>query len=545
MTTKFPLPIFSHPSVVLTLWIVFLFMAIPAFAESETDISYERWLGVTGIFFAYITGIALSFTPCVWPIYPITSSVILNSSSIKTKKMAFLLSVIYVLGLAVTYSILGAFTGKMGSLVSNYLKSLWIVSALSLLLIIFGLSMLGLFEIRIPSSLNIKFSGKQRGFVGVFLMGLLSGLVLTPCVTPVVGALVAFIIKSGSWIVGALYFFAFALGMGTILIVIGTLSGSLNALPRPGKWMLHVKRAFGVVMIGVALFIAWPIVASAVKDKTESGETSSSPPPQEETEEKTVEQKRIGWIHDLQKGLDQAKAQGKPALIDFTADWCTYCKVMDDNTFTDERVIEETRRFTLIKFDATQPTSDVQKVLEDYQITGFPCFVIVDTNGKRHPLIGYVKPDIFLNFMKKAAPPGQQQAAPKPAATSSAASEKTSQKKEPENKIKWIHNFEEGIMLARMENKPVMIDFYADWCHYCKVLDKNVFTDKAVIERSRDFVMIKYDTTNMTPEANQRLREFQITGFPTTIFIDTQGKFHSLVGYVPAKEFLEYMNKIN
>lgn len=528
-------------------WIIFpaalflLFVAGLSFGAAENRASGDTWSGVTGIFFAYITGLLLSFTPCVWPMYPITSSVILNSSSIKTKKTAFLLSTVYVLGLVFTYSIIGAVTGKMGSLFSNYLKSVWLVSALSLVLIVFGLSMLGLFQIRMPSSLAVKvFRGKQRGIAGVFFMGLLSGLVLTPCITPVVGALVAFVIKSGSWITGAGYFFAFALGMGTVLIAIGTLSGALNTLPKPGQWMLHVKHAFGVIMIGVALYLAWPVVASAVKDDTNAGETAALTASQE----KSAEQKKIEWITDLQKGLELAKSQNKPALIDFYAEWCTYCKLMDKNTFPDEKVIGESRRFVMIKFDATKPTTQVQKILEDYQVTGFPSFVIVDAKSKRHALRGYVPTADFLDFMKKTAP-AEQPSPPADPLSSPAPEKKAEQTKEAKNEITWIRNFEEGISLAKAQNKPVMIDFYADWCYYCKQMDKNVFPDQAVIDKSRDFVMIKYDATKTTPEVRQKLKEYEITGFPTTIFIDTKGEVNSLVGYVPPKEFVEYMNKIN
>jgi thiol:disulfide interchange protein len=518
-----------------------LFVAGYSFGAIEKSVSGNTWSGATGIFFAYITGLLMSFTPCVWPIYPITSSVILNSSSIKTKKMALLLSTVYVLGLVVTYSVIGAVTGKMGALVSNYLKSVWLVSALSLVLIVFGLSMLGLFQIRMPSTLSVKvFRGKQRGFAGVFVMGLLSGLVLTPCITPVVGALVAFVIKSGSWMTGAGYFFAFALGMGTILIAIGTLSGALNTLPKPGQWMLHVKHAFGVIMIGVALYLAWPVVAPAIKDKTGTGET----PVPADLQEKAAEQKKIEWITDLQKGLELAKSQNKPALIDFYAEWCGYCKLMDKNTFSDEKVIEESKRFVMIKFDATKPTSKAQEILEDYQVTGFPSFAIIDTKGERHSLRGYVKTAEFLDFTKKAVP-AEQLASPAEKPSSPVEGLKPTQTDEARNEITWIHNFDEGIALAKAQKKPVMIDFYADWCYYCKEMDKKVFPDQAVIKKSSDFVMIKYDATRTTPEVRAKLKEYEITGFPTTIFIDTKGEVYSLVGYVPANEFVEFMNKIH
>jgi len=502
-------------------------------------LSSAKWTGIAGIFFAYITGVLLSFTPCVWPVYPITSSVIINSSAVRTKTNALFLSLTYVLGLAFTYSVLGAITGKMGALVSNYLKSVWVVIGLSVILVIFGLSMLGLFEIRIPASLSSKLtSGKRKGFIGVFTMGLISGLVLSPCITPVVGALIAFVIKSGSWITGAYLFFAFALGMGTILIVIGTASGALKTLPKPGKWMVRIKQVFGIAMIILAFYIAWPILASTFKsepEKSPANKPATIAAPEEKPSQK-AENKQIVWLHDLEKGLKKAKQENKPVFIDFTAEWCGYCKVLDKKTFPDKRVIKESRRFVMIKFDATRHTPETQAVLKEYQITGFPSLMIIDTKGKRHPLVGYVKPDMLLDFMRKAAPSqNKDSATPSNAA---APSEKPSKEE-----IKWVRNLREGLQLARMENKPVMIDMTADWCYYCKVLDKKTFPDKRVVEKSKDFVMIKFDATRQTPEVRDILAKYEVTGFPTLVFVDTKGEVFQLVGYVEPQQLLKAMEQ--
>ncbi|HRS00152.1 MAG TPA: cytochrome c biogenesis protein CcdA, partial [Candidatus Sumerlaeia bacterium] len=150
-------------------------LAAAIFAAEADAPAASRWAGLTGLFLAYLTGLGLSFTPCVWPMYPITSSVIIGSSAVKTKKMAFLLSVVYLLGLAFAYTILGAVTGKLGEVAANYLKSAWLVAAMAAIFIVFGLSMLGLFEINLPASFTSRFMKDQRkGVTGVFAMGFIS-----------------------------------------------------------------------------------------------------------------------------------------------------------------------------------------------------------------------------------------------------------------------------------------------------------------------------------------------------------------------------------
>ena len=359
------------------------------------------WGGVTGFLLAYVTGIGISFTPCVWPIYPITSSVIINSASVKTKKMALILSLTYVLGLAVTYTILGAVTGKLGEVAANYLKSSWMVILVSLFFFVFGLSMLGLFEIQMPSSISSRLmSGKKKGFIGIFLMGLVSGLVLSPCITPVVGAFLAYVMKSGSWVTGAILFFAFSLGMGTILVVIGTISGALKVLPKPGKWMVRVKQVFGVIMILVAGYLAWPVLAPSV-------EKQPTQPPQEkkgsEASPKASPGKRasIQWMHDFEKGLEKAREEDKPMMVDFTAEWCAACKTLDKETFPHKLVVEESGRFVTIKFDATAPDAQQRQILKEYKIVGFPTILFIDTQGNSHPVLGFRPPGELVKIMKE------------------------------------------------------------------------------------------------------------------------------------------------
>jgi len=524
----------------------FIFIAGLALAATNTADNPSRWTGIMGLLLAYVTGIGISFTPCVWPIYPITSSVIINSSSVKSRKMALVLSLVYVLGLAVVYTILGAVTGKIGQLASNYLKSVWMVLLVSLFLVIFGLSMLGLFEIKIPSSIGSRMmKGSRKGFIGVFIMGLISGLVLSPCITPVVGALIGFVIKSGSWLVGARLFFAFSLGMGTILVIIGTVSGALKALPKPGPWMVRVRQAFGVIMIGLAMWLAWPVMASALREE------SGSPPPPPEKKAAAVKQTnekkepdQIEWIKDLEKGLSLAESQNKPVMIDFTADWCKYCHVLDKETFPDPDVVSQSQKFVMIKFDATRHTPEVQRVLAKYQITGFPSLLFKDRKGDFHMIPGFVGPDVLLKAMVKVEAIGRESTpSPTPKPPSPGGGE-TAEKTES-REIQWIKNFDEGMEMAKSQGKPVLIDFTAEWCTYCKVMDKKTFPDKRVVEESQRFVMIKFDATRPTKKVREITRRYQIRGYPTQVSIDTKGNVDQLVGYVKPDRLVEYMEQIH
>lgn len=377
---------FAHLALMFSL----LFAAAVFAAENDAPAA-SRWAGLAGFFVAYLTGLALSFTPCVWPMYPITSSVIIGSAAVKTKKTAFFLSIAYVLGLALAYTILGAITGKLGEVAANYLKSVWIVGAMAVILIVFGLSMLGLFEINLPASFISRFMKPNRkGYAGVFIMGIIAALFVSPCVSPVVGALIGYVIQSGSWVVGAQLFFAFALGLGTILVVIGTLSGALKAMPRPGVWMVRVKQAFGVVMIALAIWLAKPVLFPAHS----SSAPASSPEPVEG-------QTSIIWLSSLSEGIEQAKAQNKPVFIDFTAEWCAACKQMEREVFPKPEIIAESQRFVMVKFDATNPNAEQRAILKDYGVPGYPTIILIDTKGNRQSLMGFLDHEELLKNMTK------------------------------------------------------------------------------------------------------------------------------------------------
>nr|HPQ41757.1 cytochrome c biogenesis protein CcdA [bacterium] len=209
----------------------------------------------------FIAGFLTSLTPCVYPMIPITISYIGGRSTGKGKFRGFFLSLFYVLGLALVYAILGVVAALTGSLFGSITQTPAVIGGVALLFGIMGLSVLGLFDIQLPSSLQgrLQGGGPRSGFLGAIVMGAVAGLVAAPCAGPVVVALMTFIASTGAVFFGFTLMLAFAAGLGILFIVLGTFSGLLSALPSAGMWMDKVKKAFGVIMIGAALYIAKPV----------------------------------------------------------------------------------------------------------------------------------------------------------------------------------------------------------------------------------------------------------------------------------------------
>jgi thiol:disulfide interchange protein DsbD len=196
-------------------------------------------------------GILTSLTPCVYPMIPITISIIVGQKK-RSRRHSLFLSIVYVLGIAFTYSTLGMLAVATGSLFGSLSSNPWVLLVIANICILFGLSMLDVFMINIPflSSLSGA-KPKGGGFFGVFALGILFGLVASPCTAPVLGVILAFVATSHSYIFGASLLFTYAIGVGLLLIVIGTFAGALSHLPKSGKWMIAVKKIFGYIMIAM------------------------------------------------------------------------------------------------------------------------------------------------------------------------------------------------------------------------------------------------------------------------------------------------------
>lgn len=359
--------------------------------------SGNLWL-VVSLFF--VAGLLLSFTPCVLPMIPILSSIILNSQSKQAKPSklhAFALSVAYVLGMALTYTLAGVAAGLSGSLLSQSLQNVWVLSATALVFVILALSMFGLYELKLPAAFENKIlhvSQKLKGgeFLGVFLMGALSALVVSPCVAaPLAGALI-YIGQSRDVFLGGAGLFALAIGMGVPLLLIGASAGSI--LPKAGSWMSIVRNFFGVLMLAMAAYLVWPVLPN------------SFTAPVNKILGFSVENKLpfsgVKSVTELDAAIQGAS--GKTIMLDFYADWCVSCKEMEKFTFSKPEVHTALKNIVLLKADVTENNADDQALLKRFNLFGPPGIIFFDQSGKELPIrvIGYESSEKFLSSINRA-----------------------------------------------------------------------------------------------------------------------------------------------
>ncbi len=212
---------------------------------------YLQGPAVLAFIAVYLGGVLVSFTPCVYPIAPIIIAYI-GARGESSRARSLLLSIFYVLGMAVTYTALGAVSALTGKLFGQIQSSPWTYLIVANICIVLGLSMLDAININIPLPGFLGGSSQRKGFAGSFVVGATSGLIMGPCTAPVLGVLLAFVAAKQNVVYGMALLFVFSLGMGTLLVVLGTFSGALGSLPRAGVWMVYIKKAFGIIMLGLA-----------------------------------------------------------------------------------------------------------------------------------------------------------------------------------------------------------------------------------------------------------------------------------------------------
>ncbi len=432
---------------------------------SEQDGITQRLLS-GGIFFNLLmffgAGLLLSMTPCVFPMIPILSGIIAGQEKTLTASKGFVLSLVYVLSMALTYAIVGVVAALAGVNVQAAAQDPWIISALCLVLIALALSMFGFYEIQLPSSLQerlTRVSNSQQGgtLSGVAIMGAVSAVIVGPCVAPpLVGAL-AYISQTGDEVLGGLALFTMGMGMGVPLLIIGGSAGSL--LPRAGAWMDTVKKIFGVALVGLAIWFLARIVSHTVvlylwgalliitaiymgaldqleKDASwrrlwkglglimllygailvigaSSGGKSIYQPLQgivslgsgnSETTEGLIF-KRIKTLADLDAEIEASSQQGKPVMLDFYADWCIECIRMESNTFPQLQVKLALQDVVLLQADVTANDDDDKALLKRFNIYGPPAIMFFGSDGKErnaYRLYGYFDADEFSDHVIRA-----------------------------------------------------------------------------------------------------------------------------------------------
>ena len=407
-----------------------------AVAASESQIS--NWINEKGLLLTlllvFLGGLALNLTPCVYPLIPITVSYFGGQAKGDSLKNTFVLALFYVLGMAITYSLLGTVAALTGQMLGAALQNPWVLGFIAVILVALASSMFGAFEIQVPQSLA-SIGGKSRqGVVGSLFMGLTVGIIAAPCIGPFVLSLLIFVGDLGSPVMGFTMFFALSLGLGLPYLILGTFSGLMQKLPRSGQWMVWVRYVFGFILIGMAVYFLEPVLSDMLYrvlhavnaaagavflgiitwNKTDTTAFKIVKPaigvlflafavwvliPAKQPEV------QIEWQKYSQEALNQADIQNRPVIIDFYADWCIPCKELDKFTFSDPAVIENASGFVTLKADLTQNDApEVQQLKQRYDIRGVPSIVFLDENGAEIEslrLTGFEEPEHFIKRMNK------------------------------------------------------------------------------------------------------------------------------------------------
>lgn len=415
------------------------------------------WLIILGFFTA---GLLLAFTPCVFPMIPILSSMIIGKNAHVSRLHAFNLSLAYTLGMCLTYTLLGIAAGMSGQLLSNALQTPWALGFGALIFVLLALSMFGFYELKLPSHLEnsiFNLSSRIKGgqFFSDFLMGVLSALIISPCVAaPLAGALL-YISKTHDVVLGGVALFSLSLGMGFPLLLIGASAGTL--LPRVGAWMNAVRQLFGVLMLGVAVWLISPIIPvnlqlalwasllivpaifmhaidhlpadakpimrfwkgiaimmlitgialligalSGAKSPLQplNGVLASTNSPAQHG----LNFKRVRSMNELDQAIQSAK--GQYVMFDFYADWCVSCKEYEQFVFTDPRVQAKLKQAVLLQADVTANNADDAALLKRFELFGPPGIVFFDRAGNETPpkVVGYKDADAFLALLNSVQP---------------------------------------------------------------------------------------------------------------------------------------------
>jgi thiol:disulfide interchange protein DsbD len=403
----------------------------------------------------FLGGMALNLTPCIYPIIPITVSYFGGQSGGK-KGSLVLHAVLYVLGMAVTYSVLGSIAAFTGGLFGAALQLPAVLVFIALVMVILSLSMFDVYELRMPAFLNKFAGGSQKGFFGTLFMGMTVGIIAAPCIGPFVLGLLTYVGNRANVVLGFSLFFVLALGLGLPFLFLGVFSGSLQKLPRSGAWMVWVRKIFGFILIAMALYflktllpntlvyhlalaltmlvggvyMAWIeptkspakafpyirtavgivfflvalIVASsgvqayldeAVGTRLEGLSASGGSVPAD----------RIAWLPYTEDRLDAARSEGKPVFIDSYADWCIPCKELDKLTFSTPEVVAASRSFVCLKADLTDGKDEAVKAFyKKFNVRGVPTLIFLAPDGTEVAEVrttGFEKKDVFLPKMLK------------------------------------------------------------------------------------------------------------------------------------------------
>ncbi len=402
--------------------------------EDQVSAMLEKSGLFLGLLLVFLGGLALNLTPCVYPLIPITIGYFGGQAEGKTGKLA-LMGLLYVLGIALTYSVIGVVTAMSGGIFGSLLQEWYVLLIIAGVLVALSLSMFGLYEFKMPDKLVMATGSAKQGYYGAFFMGLTLGIVAAPCIGPFVLGLVTYVAAKQDILTGFLMFFFMALGLGTPYFILAIFSGKIKNLPRSGIWMVAVKHIFGFVLLGMALYFLLPVIPEPfatyalpvfmvisgiyliIFDKTakdNKGFTAfkvvlsllaivlggyliygavSAPAGGSDG---------IKFVKYSGETFENAKKENRKILIDFYADWCIPCKELDKFTFSDAKVAEKSKEFVNLKADLTKSgTDEVKALTEKFRIKGVPTLILIDSSGKEQKRItGFVDAKEFLKILE-------------------------------------------------------------------------------------------------------------------------------------------------
>lgn len=389
----------------------------------------------------FAAGFLASLTPCVYPVIPIVMGFVGGRSQGRRLK-GFVLSLFFVLGLSLVYSLLGLIAAKTGSLIGISFQNPVVVVVIAAIFIVMGLSLAGLFSIPVPSWISARAAGGHKSdLLGAMIVGGVSAVIAAPCVGPVLIALLSWISQSGNVFLGFWLTFVFSLGMSVIFIVAGTFSGAIAALPRGGGWMSAVKYFFAALLIAGGIFflgnilpswlnlVLWgaylvtlavalglfrPQAADGIGPVLQRTATvlvfllgaalfyhglaarffPVAPP------ERVAQGERLPWLKDLETGREKARAENKPLLVDAWAEWCAACRELDEKTFSRPEVRAALSDYVLVKLDFTRKSGNNEKLKKELGIIGMPTVILFDARGvESKRFSGFVEAGEFLELL--------------------------------------------------------------------------------------------------------------------------------------------------
>lgn len=404
-------------------------------ADSPTSdwLSIEKLNSLLGdnkflaLFFVFLAGILTSFTPCIFPMIPITLAVLGHGAEKRSRAQNFALSLCYVHGIATTYSILGVIAASGGAVFGASLGNPWVLGAVCVLFFVMALSMYGLFELQVPAVLRQTLGTKKTtpGYFGAYLSGLIAGVVASPCVGPVLVAILAWVATTGSKLYGFVLLFTYAMGLGLIFLFLGVFTGLTRRLPRSGPWLETVKFVLGSLMLGAFYYYLgllipnrWhdgalgvglvtlgslagaflPLRGTSALQKIRKGFAQAllalgigylalavfdlrPVMDRRVMDANVVQADGFRWQPYSEQALQAAQAAGRPVVIDFWAEWCAACHELADRTFTDRRVKALAQGFVALKYDATSDSPELRELKKRWKIQGLPTVLFVNPQG--------------------------------------------------------------------------------------------------------------------------------------------------------------------